>query len=399
MAIHALINKETLRAVCEAKKVTCAYIAKETKYEEDRIVKWSNPSDALRPTFVQAKKIAKCLHVPFAGLYMKPVDVPLRKLPTIKSYRTFPNGFIEDDSSLNIAISDLLQARDFLVKTKEELGETLSPFSVTINSRTDDVLSWADEIRRVFDLNLDAQFRAASMRQFYLYVREKIESKGIFIHCFSDVDLDIARGIALYDDKTPIIGINEEDRFPAKTFSIIHELIHLLKRQSSLCNEMFNAFSSNQEEVFCNAIAGEVLVPQDALKVVLKKWKTDEVFSIEDIQEIAKRFSVSKEVILRRLLDIGRIKNPAYTAYIDEYRWIVEQERAEQKLARQEGRSSGFAQPPDSKAIDRTSSVLCITLYKGYSEELFSKQDVSRYLGIGQQYINRFLQEVSSWHS
>ncbi|MDP3044911.1 MAG: hypothetical protein Q8N93_05820, partial [Bacillota bacterium] len=166
MAIHALINKETLRAVCEAKKVTCAYIAKETKYEEDRIVKWSNPSDALRPTFVQAKKIAKCLHVPFAGLYMKPVDVPLRKLPTIKSYRTFPNGFIEDDSSLNIAISDLLQARDFLVKTKEELGETLSPFSVTINSRTDDVLSWADEIRRVFDLNLDAQFRAASMSQF-----------------------------------------------------------------------------------------------------------------------------------------------------------------------------------------------------------------------------------------
>ena len=61
--MNALINKETLQAICEAKRVTCAYIAKKTKYEENRIVKWSNPSDALRPTFVQAKKIAKCLHV------------------------------------------------------------------------------------------------------------------------------------------------------------------------------------------------------------------------------------------------------------------------------------------------------------------------------------------------
>ena len=399
MAMNALINKETLQAIYEAKRVTCAYIAKETKYEENRIVKWSNPSDALRPTFVQAKKIAKCLHVPFAGLYMKPTDVPVRKLPVIKSYRTFSNGFIEDDSSLNIAISDLLQARDFLTKTKEELGESLQPFSVSINPRTDDVYNWAEEIRRVFDLKLDDQFKASSMRQFYLYIREKIETKGIFIHCFSDVDLDIARGIALYDEKTPIIGINEEDRPPAKTFSIIHELTHLLKRQSSLCNEMYSAFSSNQEEVFCNAVAGEVLVPQDAIKVFLKKWKTDYVFSLDDIQEIAERFSVSKEVIIRRLLDIERIKKPAYTAYIDECRRIIEQERAEQKLARQEGRKSGIPQYPERNAIDRTSSVLCITLYKGYSDELFSKQDLSRYLGIGQQYVNKFLQEVSSWHS
>lgn len=399
MAMNALINKETLRAICEAKKVTCAYIAREIKCSEDKIEKWSNPSDALRPTFVQAKKIAKCLHVPFAGLYMKPADVPLYKLPKIKSYRTFPNGFIGDDSSLNIAIADLLHARDFLMKTKEELGEAVLPFSVTISSREYDVLGWADEIRREFDLNLDTQFRATSMRQFYLYVRQQIESRGVFIHCFSDVDLDIARGIAFYDDKTPIIGINEEDRPPAKTFSIIHELTHLLKRQSSLCNEMYGAFSANQEEVFCNAVAGEVLVPQDALRAVLKKWKSDDVFSIDDIQGIADRFSVSKEVILRRLLDIGRIKHTAYVAYIDECRRILEQERAEQKLARKEGRATVFVQPPDRKAIDRTSSALCMTLYKGYSEELFSKQDISRYLGISQQYISKFLQEVSSWHS
>ena len=400
MVIRALINKDTLHSICEAKKVTYSYIAKETKYSKEKIVRWSNSSDTLRPTFNQAKNIAKCLHVPLAGLYMKPNDIPLKKLPSIKNYRTFPEGYAGDDSSLNIAIFDLLQAKDFLIKTKEELGEPVLAYSVNFNYLQRDVQKWAAEIRKVFGLSLETQFRLPSPRQFYLYVREKIEAHGIFVHCFSDVDLEIARAIALYDDNTPIIGLNEEDRPPAKTFSIIHELTHLLKQQSSLCNEMFNAFSSNQEEVFCNAVAGEVLVPEDALKVILKKWKIDEIFSINDITGIAGRFCVSKEVIIRRLLDIGRIKNPAYTAYMEECRRIVEQERAEQKLARQEGRPTKYAhQPPERTAIDRNSSVLCITLYKGYSEELFSKQDISRYLGIGQQYVNKFLQEVSLWHN
>lgn len=400
MAIRALINKDTLHTICEAKKVTCSYIAKKTKYAEDQIARWSNSSDALRPTFNQAKNIAKCLHVPFAGLYMKPDDVPLKKLPSIMNYRTFPEDFIGDDSSLNIAIGDLLRAKDFLFETKEELGEQILTFSVDFNSAWDDVLKWAAEIRKVFGLSLEAQFRLPSPRQLYLYVREKIEAQGIFIQCFSDVDLEIARAIALYDDKMPIIGINEGDRPPAKTFSIIHELTHLLKRQSSLCNEILNAFSSNQEEVFCNAVAGEVLVPEDTLKVIIKEWKADEIFSIDDITEISGRFSVSKEVVIRRLLDIGRIKNPAYTAYMEECRRIVEQERAEQRLARQEGRPTKFASPPPERtAIDRNSSVLCTTLYKGYSEELFSKQDISRYLGIGQQNVGKFLQEVSLWHN
>lgn len=401
MTMQALINKDTLHTICEAKQVTCSYIACMTKCREEKIEKWTDPSDLLRPTFNQAKKIAKCLHIPFAGLYMRPVDVPLHKLPKIKNYRSFPNGFVGDDSSLNIAIFDLIQTKRFFVETKEELGEMIRPFSFKLKAPDGDVLGWANEIRSLFDLDIDIQVRTPSTRKFYLYVRHQIEKQGIFINCFTDVDLEIARAIALYDDLIPIIGINEDDRPPAKTFSIIHELTHILKRQSSLCNAMYNSYTKNQEEVFCNAVAGEVLVPQSALKVILTKWRTDEVLGIKNIQEIADHFSVSKEVTIRRLLDIGRIESPAYEAYADEFRRIYEQEREEQReeqrLARKEGRNSGFSQPPERKAIDRTSSELCKALFKGYAEELFSKKDVSHFLGIGQQYVDKFLREVSLW--
>lgn len=397
MVMKALVNKETLRAICEAKQVTFSYIARMTKCREEKIRKWTDPSDLLRPTFNQAKKIAKCLHVPFAGLYMRPADVPLDKLPKIKNYRSFPNGFDGGDSSLNIAIFDLIQTKKFFVEIKEELGEKIRPFSFAVKALDGDVLGWSNEIRSLFELDIDTQFRTSSMRKFYLYVRHQIEQQGIFINCFTDVNLEIARAVAIYDNTTPIIGINEDDRPPAKTFSIIHELTHILKRQSSLCNAMYNSFTKNQEEVFCNAIAGEVLVPQSALKEILTKWRTDEVLGIKNIQEIADRFSVSKEVTIRRLLDIGRIEPRAYEAYVDEFRRIYEQEREEQRLARKEKRNSGFPQRPERKAIDRTSSELCKTLFKGYAEELFSKQDVSHYLGIGQQYVDKFLREVSLW--
>lgn len=397
--MKALINKETLHAICEAKQVTCTYIASATKCLEDKIGKWTDPSDYLRPTFLQAKKIAKCLHVPFAGLYMRPADVPLDKLPKIKNYRTLPNGFSTDDSALNIAIIDLLQAKRFFLETKAVLGEAVSPFSARINVQDDDVLAWAQEIRTVFGLDLDTQFCTTSPRKFYLYIRQQIERQGIFIHCFTDVDLEIARAVAFYDDTIPIIGVNEGDRPPAKTFSIIHELTHILKRQSSLCNEMYSSFTQNQEEAFCNAVSGEVLMPQGALKVFLTKWRSDEALGIDNIQEIAERFSVSKEVTIRRLLDIGRIEQTAYTAYANEFRRIIEREREEQRIARKEGRAHGVPRIPDREAIDRTSSALCKTLFRGYAEELFSKQDVSRYLGIGQQHVDKFLWEVSSWPS
>lgn len=49
------------------------------------------------------------------------------------------------------------------------------------------------------------------------------------------------------------------------------------------------------------------------------------------------------------------------------------------------------------ETIDKNSTSLCKTLYRGFGEGLFDKQDVSRYLGISQKHIDKFLREVSQW--
>ena len=113
---------------------------------------------------------------------------------------------------------------------------------------------------------------------------------------------------------------------------------------------------------------------------------------------MAKKFSVSKEVIIRRLLDIGYIDDTVYETYVDEFRRDVELQKEERRIAKQEGRTlPGPKRVMHREAIDRTSTAVCKVLFHGYGNDIYSKQDIARHLGISQKHVNKFLSEVSSW--
>ncbi len=392
MLVYAQINKDTLKYIREEKGVSYEYIERMAKFTKERLNIWEDVTDKKYPTINQAKAIAKCYRVPFAGLYMNSSDVNLKKSPKLRNLRTLQNANV-DDTALNLAIADVLTARDLLLESKTILKETTVKFNMQIS--TSDVESFAKSIRTLFDIDINEQYRCKSARKFYLYVREKIENKGIFVHCFSGVSTDIVRGFAIYDEIMPVIGINEEDRYPAKTFSIIHELVHIFKRNSAICNEMFSAFSVQQEEIFCNAVAGEVLVPKNNLKTQLGSRVSSEL-NLDVMEELALKFSISKEVICRRLLDLKKIDSAHYEKISAEIRRNFEREREISKEFRKIT-GKGIPRNISREAVDKTSSSLCKVFYTGYSSGHFDKQDISRYLGIKQTHIEKFLWEVSKW--
>ena len=394
--IYAQINKNTLAYIFEGKKVSRDYVVSKTGIKSNKLDRWLNTQDVLFPTINQAKSIANCLHIPFAGFYMNPEHVKLKSIPSVKNYRTLYGGVELDDSAINIAMMDLLRERDFLLESSKENDISLPIFNLSIALRDDPTL-WAKSIRELFDIQLDVQYKCTSSRKFYLYLREKIEAAGIFVHCFTDVPMEMARALAIYDKDMPIIGLNDEDRPPAKSFSMIHELVHIFKRESSLCNDMR---SIRSEEVFCNAVAGELLVPKAALESTIKFKEMHKPYNKQDIEYLANKFSVSKEVIIRRLLDTGHINDTVYDTYADEFRRDVELQKEERKIAKQEGRSlPGPKKVVSREAIDRTSAAVCKVLCHGYGNEIYSKQDIARHLGISQKHVNKFLMEVAAWNS
>lgn len=70
MYIYAHINKNTLRFVREQKAISFDYVTRITKFKEDKLTLWESNDSGKFPTINQAKTIAKCYRIPFAGLYM-----------------------------------------------------------------------------------------------------------------------------------------------------------------------------------------------------------------------------------------------------------------------------------------------------------------------------------------
>ena len=393
--VFALINKETLHYICEKKRVTTEFIKTRTRLDDDKIALWLDTSNSSLPTIKQAKKIASCLHIPFAALYMNPGDIPIKSIPNIKNLRTFQGAEI-DDSALNVAVIDLLSERDFLLQTYSDFEISVSPFCPVVPQSANPV-EWADALRNHFSIKVENQFKCKSPRQFFLYLKEQIENGGVFIQCFTDVPLECARGLAIYDPVFPVIGINENDRPPAKSFSIVHELVHLYKRDSSYCNNMVNSDTTAAEEVFCNAVAGELLVPERSLKIFLGSGVGGSQITEEKIKKIANHFSVSREVVIRRLYDLEVIDKVEYGTYSELLRQEFENEKEQSRIARQNGLATGIPRNIGRETVDRMSSTISKLLYQGYTQDYFSKQDIARHLDIDQKHINSYLLEVSKW--
>ena len=135
------------------------------------------------------------------------------------------------------------------------------------------------------------------------------------------------------------------------------------------------------------------------MAIVLHSGKYAKPYKVDDIAAIAKRFSVSREVIVRRLLDNGQISTVEYETYSEEFHREIERDREEQRLARKAGLKTGIPKNVSREAIDRTSPAICKTLYYGYGEEIYSKRDIAQHLGIAQKHVDKFLMEVSRWNS
>ena len=231
-----------------------------------------------------------------------------------------------------------------------------------------------------------------------VYLRNQIEKKGIFVHCFKGVDIETIRGIAIYDQTMPMIGVNIKDRPPAKSFSIIHEVVHLYKRQSSLCNDMCDSFSSEWEEVFCNAVAGELLVPANEINNFLPSFpQIDDEMKL--ISSLANKFSVSKDVIIRRLLDTGKINREMYLRFCETLRAKCDENKGNEEKIQNIKKPRRNKKNMCKIIIDRTSSAICRVLYEGYCESIFDTMDISNYLDLSIDQIDIFLEEVAKWNS
>lgn len=274
-----------------------------------------------QPTLKQLEAFAQAVHVPFGYLFLP--EPPEEPLP-IPDFRTHDGRGVRRASP---ELLDMLYAcqerqgwyRDFALTVR--MPEAAFVGSATLSDRPQDAAS-----RMAATLGFDVAARAACRtweEALRLFITQA-DAAGVLVMVSGVVlsnnrrtlDPEEFRGFALADKRAPLVFLNGADTKSGQMFTLAHELAHLWLGSSAVSDASAAPLSGYRgEEVWCNAVAAELLVPMAALRSALQPQEPLD----QSLARLARQFKVSTLVILRRLLDADALDRPAfYRAWAEE---------------------------------------------------------------------------------
>ena len=252
------------------------------------------------PTYPQLRKIAETYRRPVIAFYF---PEPPKEDSIEKRFRTLPKAEAE---KIPPKIHFLIRRADTFRLNLHELHEEQNPIASKIFSDIPispslDMKKAAAEVRRYLNLPEAQQWKTADKA--FDARRDCLEQHGlsIFKEPFRGDDYS---GFCLNDRQFPVIYINNSMSKSRQSFTLFHELGHILMKTGGVDFRDYRNNKDTAEEVACNQFAGEVLVPEDEIKKYLPAGK---VFDDKVIESLAERYKVSRDVILRKLLDLDLI--------------------------------------------------------------------------------------------
>ncbi len=305
------LQPSVLRWARESQGYAVEEVAHRLKRTEAEIEAWEAGTAA--PTYAQLEEMAYKLFKRPLAVFFLPAPPPE---PAIKErFRALPEFEIDQlsaDTRYQLRLADSYRC------SLRELSDGVNPaerkiFRDISISEHGDPQRTASEIREYLGVTINLQASWKSAEDAFKTWRSTVEGAGVFVfkHAFKQ---DGISGFCLTDDEFPIIYLNNSSAKTRQIFTVLHELAHLLLRASAVSkfDDSYIDFLPPEEqriEQFCNALAAEILVPSDDFAKQMKR-----VATIDDkaVEALADRYRVSREAVLRRLLDLGRVSRVYY---------------------------------------------------------------------------------------
>ncbi|MDP4488173.1 XRE family transcriptional regulator [Pseudoalteromonas piscicida] len=309
MVEQAMINPKIVTWARERAGLSVDALARKLNVSDtEKILKWE--LGGARPTFRQAQNIANVTSIPFGYLFLpKP---PQEKLP-IPDLRTIGNRHADDASiDMKDVIKQVMMKQEWY---KEHLIKLDAPPLAFVGKFTvkDSVIEVAQDIRNILGVPLPQK---GSWEDYFRALIKGAEGARVLVmrsgivgnNTRRKLEVSEFRGFAICDELAPVVFINSSDAPTARLFTFIHELAHLWIGSSGVSDI---EHSHAEEEKFCNAVAGEFLVPEEAFHRI---WSQN-TSMLANLTEISSQLHVSKLVAAKRALDCGAIDKEAYWKY------------------------------------------------------------------------------------
>lgn len=308
------VNPSIIKWARERSGFTIEELAHDMKMDPDEISKWELGLQF--PSYVTLEKLAYTyLKIPLAVFFFpEPPDIE----DTIRRFRRLPDYELERLSPDTIKIMNL--AEGFQISLEEIAGPEYIKKQIFNDIKPDGltVVELAKQTRGYLGIDIESQFRFAGLETAFKAWRHAIETAGIFTFKYSFKDRFVS-GFCLLHEKFPIIVVNNSNSFSRQLFTLVHELGHILFKVHGVTDieESYLEYLPDQEkllETSANRFAAELLVPSEIFSSDIPAH-----FEPKVISELADRYSVSREVILRRLLENGVVSQEYYLSKAREW--------------------------------------------------------------------------------
>ncbi|MDB9429810.1 ImmA/IrrE family metallo-endopeptidase [Microcystis aeruginosa CS-555/01A07] len=313
------VNPKIIQWARERARYSLESVAVKFKKDVSVIEKWESGEDF--PTYSQLEKLAEIYKRPLA-LFFFP-EPPL-EAEEKQEFRTLPDFEIENLAADTIYA--LRQAKAMQLSL-QEINNGINPSTKKIFqdisvSSSDDLRILAEQIRNYLNVTLEEQLTWNDQETALKKWRSAVEEAGIFIFKRSFKQREIS-GFCLIDIEFPIIYINNSTEKSRQIFTIFHELAHILLQTNGITKSDDRYINSLQGEnkyieIFCNKFAAEFLLPNHVFSEIIRETIVNVNDNDKIISKISSDYKVSREVVLRKLLDNNFISQKEYTLKVNE---------------------------------------------------------------------------------
>jgi Zn-dependent peptidase ImmA (M78 family) len=377
-SIEALVEPSLLIWARQSAGYEIDEVAIKIKKDFDVVQDWEEGRS--KPPLTLLGKLAAMYRRPLATFYL---PHPPQEANPPKDFRRLPDSDIQDTPALLFEFRLAQERAAIASELAKELEEKASVRRLNI-SLSDNAEALGPKLREMLRITMDQQGKWAEPYVALNSWRSAVESLGILVFQTSSVSLDEMRGFSISSDSVPVIVLNSNDHPNGRIFSLLHELGHVLLNHSGVCNPTENIKlrgDAQREETFCNQLAGATLIPRDELlknpNLVdhgMENWTDDE------LNALAKLFSVSPEAILRRLLTLAKTSDEFYGKKRSEFL---------RRYANLTKRKSSGGPKIEVKVVSKLGSPFINLILRAYDREFITSRDLSQYMGMKVDYLSR----------
>jgi Zn-dependent peptidase ImmA (M78 family) len=139
----------------------------------------------------------------------------------------------------------------------------------------------------------------------------------------TNIPSGVFRGYAIADSIAPFIVVNDQDTPVAWAFTTLHELTHLWLGATGISGASTDA----QLESYCNAVAGEILLPDTEMSELRFLHRASLQDVVRAVAQFAGTRKISRAMVIYKLLRVNIITLPRWRELDKHYEeeWIASQ--------------------------------------------------------------------------